>query len=59
VERKYYGNHRLLDSSPSSLTNELSPTDESSSTFPDEDEQSDLSLFSGMDTIAEEPDEEE
>ena len=60
VERKYYGNVRL-DSSPSSLANALSPaTDESSnSTSAGEGERSDLSLFSGMDAIAEEPDEEE
>ena len=60
MERKYYGNVRL-DSSPSSLANALSPaTDESSnSTSAGEGERSDLSLFSGMDAIAEEPDEEE
>ena len=62
VERKYYGNLRL-DSSPSRipLANALSPaTDESSnSTSAGEGERSDLSLFSGMDAIAEEPDEEE
>ena len=61
VERKYYRNLRL-DSSPSILANALSPaTDESSnSTSAGEGERSgDLSLFSGMDTIAEEPDEEE
>ena len=61
MERKYYGNVRL-DSSPSSLANALSPaTDESSnSTSAGEGERSDLylSLFSGMDAIAEEPDEE-
>ena len=68
MDRKYYGNHRLLDSSPSSLTNALSPTDESNScASADESERSDLSLFSGilslfsgMDaSITEEPDEEE
>jgi hypothetical protein len=62
VERKYYGNLRL-DSSSSKipLANALSPaTDESSnSTSAGEGERSDLSLFSGMDAIAEEPDEEE
>jgi hypothetical protein len=66
VERKFYTTSTffvgLLDSSPSSLANALSPaTDESSnSTSAGEGERSgDLSLFSGMDTIAEEPDEEE
>jgi hypothetical protein len=66
VERKFYTTSTffvgLSDSSPSSLANALSPaTDESSnSTSAGEGERSgDLSLFSGMDTIAEEPDEEE
>jgi hypothetical protein len=65
VERKYTCYTRnyvgLSDSSPSSLANALSPaTDESSnSTSAGEGERSDLSLFSGMDAIAEEPDEEE
>ena len=59
VERKYYGNLRLLDSSPSSLANALTPTDESNSSSADEGERPDLSLFSGMDTIAEEQDGEE
>ena len=48
VERKFYTDSffvGLLDSSPSSLASE--------------GERSDLLLFSGMDTIAEEPDEEE
>ncbi len=63
VERKYYGNLRL-DSSPSRipLANALSPTDHKSSkssTSAGEGERSDLSLFSGMDAITEEPDEEE
>ena len=60
VERKYYRNLRL-DSSPSILANALSPaTDESNnSTSAGEGERSYLSLFSGMDAIAEEPDEEE
>jgi hypothetical protein len=60
VERKYYGNLRL-DSSPSILANALSPaTDESNnSTSAGEGERSYLSLFSGMDAIAEESDEEE
>ena len=68
VERKKYTYYTrkfvgLSDSSPSRspLANALSPaTDESSnSTSAGEGEQSDLSLFSGMETIAEEPDEEE
>ena len=63
VERKYYGNLRL-DSSPSRipLANALSLTDHKSSkssTSAGEGERSDLSLFSGMDAITEEPDEEE
>ena len=67
VERKKYTYYTrkfvgLSDSSPSRspLANALSPaTDESSnSTSAGEGEQSDLSLFSGMDAIAEEPDEE-
>jgi hypothetical protein len=59
VERKYYGNLRL-DSSPASLANALPATDESNnSTSAGEGECLDLSLFSGMDAIAEEPDEEE
>ena len=63
VERKYYGNLRL-DSSPSRipLANALSPATDhksSNSTSAGEGERSDLSLFSGMDAIAEEPDEEE
>ena len=62
MERKYYGNLRL-DTSPSRnpLANALSPaTDESSnSTSAGEGERSYLSLFSGMDAIAEESDEEE
>jgi hypothetical protein len=68
VERKKYTYYTrkfvgLSDSSPSRspLANALSPaTDESSnSTSAGEGEQSNLSLFSGMETIAEEPDEEE
>ena len=64
VERKFYTDSffvGLSDSSPSSLANALSPaTDESNnSTSAGEGERSDLSLFSGMDAIAEEPDEEE
>ena len=66
VERKYYTRNYggLSDSSPSRIppANALSPaTDESSnSTSAGEGERSDLylSLFSGMDAIAEEPDEE-
>ena len=56
-ERKYYGNLILLDSSPSSLANALSSTDETNSSSADEGQRSDLSLFSEMETIAEEPDE--
>jgi hypothetical protein len=65
VERKYYTSIfvGLSNSSPSRIpfANALSPaTDEfSNSTSAGEGERSDLSLFSGMDAIAEEPDEEE
>ena len=55
VERKYYGNLRLLDSSPSSLANALSSTDDPNSSSAGEGQRSDLSFISEMETIAEEP----